>query len=241
MIRALIVDDERLARNALRSLLVAHGGVDVVGEADSVDAALPLLQRLDPEVIFLDIQMPGGSGFTLFERTSVKARVIFVTAFDAYALKAFEVHALDYLLKPVQPERLAEALVRAATPSQGPIPSDSPLSPDELVCMPVPTGIRFFRVRDVAWITAADDYSELHLLGGGSVLTPTTMRQWEDRLPDSFLRIHRGTIVNVDHVDNVQRMPSDTYLVHLKSGGPDLPMSRRQASALIDRLSRKLR
>jgi DNA-binding LytR/AlgR family response regulator len=108
--RALVIDDERLARKDLIALLGAHDQVTVVGEAEDVPSAINTIQALNPDVIFLDIQMPGDSGFDLLEKTEVKAHIIFVTAYDEYAIRAFEVNALDYLLKPVNPERLAKAL-----------------------------------------------------------------------------------------------------------------------------------
>ena len=109
---ALIVDDERLARQELRALLAVHPEVQVVGEAASVDEAARHLAREQPDVVFLDIQMPGESGFDLFARAPVSSRVVFVTAHDAHALRAFDVNALDYLLKPVVPARLAESIAR---------------------------------------------------------------------------------------------------------------------------------
>jgi len=109
-IRALVVDDERLARKDLIALLGAHDQVTVIGEADDVPSAVEAIRALNPDLIFLDIQMPGDSGFDLLEKMDVEAQVIFVTAYDEFAIRAFEVNALDYLLKPVNPERLAKAL-----------------------------------------------------------------------------------------------------------------------------------
>src|SRR5690606_31532679 len=141
LVRALIVDDERLARAVLRRELAAHPDVEVVAEADGVDAAVEILRRERIDLVFLDVQMPGGSGLELFDRIDTDARVIFVTAYDRYAVRAFDVHALDYLLKPVAPERLARALERAreerglgrADREAGrPVPEDAPLEPDEI-------------------------------------------------------------------------------------------------------------
>ena len=114
--KAVIVDDERLARNKLRSLLAQHPQIRLVGEADSVDSAIETIERTGPDVVFLNIQMPGKSGFELVNQVKLPIRIIFVTAFDEYAIRAFEVTALDYLLKPVNPERLAKAIERLAAP-----------------------------------------------------------------------------------------------------------------------------
>ena len=108
--KAIIVDDERLARTDIKSLLNEYVHIDVVGEAEDVDSALRLIETVNPDVIFLDIQMPGASGFDLLDQIHTSARIIFITAFDEYAIRAFEINALDYLLKPVHPERLASAI-----------------------------------------------------------------------------------------------------------------------------------
>lgn len=240
--RALLVDDERLARAVLRSELAAHPDVEIVAEADSVDAAVEILRQQPVDLIFLDVQMPGGSGLTLFDRLPVEAHVIFVTAWDRYAVRAFEVHALDYLLKPVSPERLGRALDRAREQRTAPapeIPSDAPLAPDEIVCLPTATGMRFFRVREITHLTAAGDYVEVHLLSGPAVLSSTPLRTWEERLPDAFVRIHRSTVVNLDHVEGVSRS-SGGYTVQL-AGGVQVAMSRRHAARLQAELGRKLR
>src|SRR5512137_2632898 len=111
-LRVLLIDDERLARNDLRSLLSEYDNIEVIGEADSVQKAIELITAENPDIIFLDIQMPGESGFDLLDKIDISARIIFVTAFDEYAIRAFEVDAVDYLLKPVNPERLKVAIER---------------------------------------------------------------------------------------------------------------------------------
>jgi two-component system LytT family response regulator len=247
-LRAVIVDDERLARAVLRKLLAAgHLDVQIVAEADSVDTALDAIATHDPDLLFLDVQMPGGEGTSLFERVDfLRAQVVFVTAHDRYAVRAFEVHALDYLLKPVAPERLRDALdrVRARLTTPAPVfaPPQAedlhPLDPDELVCLPYRDAMRFFRVRDLTHLAAADDYCELHLADGVMVLSSTPLRDWEARLPASFLRVHRSHVVNVDHVAEVVPAGS-AWVVHLRGGG-EVPMSRRQGAALLDRLGTRL-
>jgi len=112
--RALIVDDERLARQELKSMLSGYEKIEIAGEAEDVPGAVKAIQKLEPDIIFLDIQMPGKSGFDLLEETSYSGSIIFVTAFDEYAIRAFEVNALDYLLKPINPERLQTAIERLA-------------------------------------------------------------------------------------------------------------------------------
>ena len=231
--KAVLVDDERLARRVLRKLLERdHPDVEIVAEADGVASAAEAIALHAPDLVFLDVQLAGEDGFSLFDRASLP-RVIFVTAWDRYAVRAFEVHALDYLLKPVAPDRLAEALRRAREPEPA-VAEDRPLEPSDLVCLPTARGMRFFRVHDVTHLTAADDYSEVHLANGGTLLAHTSMTQWEARLPEGFLRVHRSVIANVDHVDEVLRSGTDTWEIRLKGGGT-VPMSRRHAAKLLER------
>ena len=192
-LRVLLVDDERMARVVMRGLLAEHPDVEVVAEAHSVDSAAEALAEHQPDLVFLDVQMPGGEGVRLFERTEVRARVVFVTAFDHYAVRAFELHALDYLLKPVEPERLAVALdrARAATGAEAPREETSTgqLALDELLCLPHRGGKRFFRVREITHLSAADDYCALHLDDGTELLSSWPIKDWLERLPDSFLTV----------------------------------------------------
>jgi two-component system, LytTR family, response regulator len=248
---ALLVDDERLARRELRTLLDAHGSVEVVGEAASVREAVRRLETVTPDVVFLDVQMPRQSGFELLEQVETSFRVVFVTAYDAYALRAFEVNALDYLLKPVHPDRLARTLGRLlAPPPSAPasveaeplelarpdaLPSADestrPLGPDDHLFLSFDKRSRFVRVRSIVCLCGAGDYSEVVLEDGQRALVSRALRQWEERLPGrSFVRIHRATIVNLDFVERVERSDDESYLVFLRGLAEPLTMSRRQAS-----------
>lgn len=230
---AVVVDDEPPARRHLRRLLEATGRVTVVGEAGNVSEAAQLLE-LGADVVFLDIQMPGGSGFELFQRTHVEAAVVFVTAFDQHAVRAFEVNALDYLVKPVSPARLNQALDRLGEPP--PSANTQRLAEGDLVSVRVRGGIRFVRVADVVCITASDDYSELRLEGGGSLLTPTPMRQWLERMPSSrFVRVHRSSIVNLSYLDAILRNDQGSYSATLRGLPEPLAISRRYLETLRER------
>ncbi len=241
---ALLVDDERLARRELRTLLGAHDSVAVVGEASSVREAVRRVEALGPDVVFLDVQMPRQSGFELLDQVENSFRVVFVTAYDAYALRAFEVNALDYLLKPVRPDRLARTLDRLLAP-EGPEPPElarpeAPalgdeagrrLGPDDHLFLSFDRRSRFVRVRAIVCVCGAGDYSEVVLEGGQRALVSRTLRQWEDRLPPGeFARIHRATIVNLDFVERVERSDDEAYAVYLRGVAEPLTMSRRQAA-----------
>lgn len=246
--RAIIVDDERLARESMRLLLAAHPGVEVVGEADSVTTAAELVERLEPEVVFLDIQMPGESGFELFDRVSRPFKTIFVTAYDEFALRAFEVNALDYLLKPVSRARLAAAIGRlSALPEGGEVAGEGlaesarvpdartprALEADDHLFITSDKWAGFVRVTDIACVTAMGQYSEIVTIGGRTALVLKSMKEWEERLPGRlFVRVHRSAIINVTCVERVDRLFNASLEVHLRQVKEPVLVSRRYAARL---------
>ena len=239
-LRALIVDDERLARLALRTLLAGDPEVVVVGEATGVDDAEALIRRERPEVVFLDIQLRGESGFDLLARNAGTFHTVFVTAFDAYAVRAFEVHALDYLLKPVDPVRLAAALARARNPTAAPPPPAEARAPayryDDLFFHDDARSRRFIRIREIAFIRAAGNYTELHLAAGPPLLVLRPLSTWETQLAGApFVRVHRSLLVNLDFVERIERGEGYTYDLFLRGYAEPLPMSRRRATELKGR------
>lgn len=236
MWRALIVDDERLARVALKSLLEERGDVQVVGEADSVLSARVQVSQVKPDVVFLDVQMPGGSGFELFAH-GLEVKVVFCTAYEQYALRAFEVNALDYLLKPIDPAHVDRALKRLTVPGGEPA-SSAALKLDDLVSLKEATTTRFAAVRDITFIQAADDYSEVHLVDAKSALVDVTLRAWEARLPSAdFVRIHRSSLVNLHHVEAIESADGQGQVV-LRGQTEPLVISRRMGRELRARLGK---
>lgn len=236
-IRAMIVDDERLARKDLRSLLAEHASLEVVGEADSVDSARQLLNETDPDLIFLDIQMPGESGFDLLEKADVKAKIIFVTAFDEYAIRAFEVDAIDYLLKPVNPDRLRDAIERLEREAPSRHERGKKLEYDDALLLAINDHLKFVRLNTILCIQAAGDYSELTLREGKKGLVLKSMQEWEDRLPENrFCRIHRSAIVNIEYIDRIEEWFKNSYRVHLKGVSTPILMSRRYVALLKQKL-----
>jgi two-component system LytT family response regulator len=228
-LRALVVDDERLARRELRYLLAAHPEVEVVGEAASLEEAREAVERLRPELVFLDIQLGNESGFELLERTRLPARVVFVTAHDEFALRAFEVNALDYLVKPVRADRLREAIERARS-GVGEAPATGRLDYGDPVFVSVDGAPRLVRLPSIACIRAEGDYTRLVGLRSpiGLVLKP--LKEWERVLPErQFCRIERSSIVNCEHVSRFEPWFSGGYLVHLAGVPEPVVMSRRYA------------
>ncbi|WP_342379787.1 LytTR family DNA-binding domain-containing protein [Myxococcus stipitatus] len=241
-LRALLVDDERLSRRELRELLAPFPHVKVVGEADSVTSALARIEELQPELLFLDVQMPGEGGFDLLARLPEHPfEVIFVTAYDAHALRAFEVNALDYLLKPVHPDRLARTLARLTEKaSGGPAPAQAPsrhkLAESDLLFLEDGAKSRFVRVDHIVCLRGAGDYVELVTSDGRHSLSPRPLKDWEQRLPErSFARLHRSALVNLSFVERVDKSLSGGGEVFVRGLEEPLPLSRSHAAALRER------
>ena len=248
-LRALIVDDEPLARRELARLLAACDDVEVTAEAGDLDSALAAAGDTAPAVVFLDVRLGRESGFALLPSLPPGTAVVFVTAFDDYAVRAFEVHALDYLLKPVEPRRLAETVrrlraAREAPPGSGPPPNvPSPEAATRALGLAdwlfLERGRRggFARVANVAAITAEGDYSRVHTIDGTSALVHRALADWVSCLPAaSFARVHRSALVNLHHVLEVRGGMGATRLVTLRGLQRPVRMSRRAAAALRERL-----
>jgi two-component system LytT family response regulator len=222
-VRALIVDDEGLARRELRRLLQDHDRVEIVGEAANIEEALTQIHQLNPGLLFLDIQMPGGSGFDLLARLDEPPQVIFTTAYDQHAVRAFEVNALDYLLKPIEPERLAAALAKVGS-------RDDARTSDVLARVFVRDGSRcwFIPLREVRLISAEGNYLRLSW-GTLQPLLARPLTVLEQRLdPQLFFRANRGQIINLDFIETVEVGLGGRLHVQLR-GGPEVEISRRQA------------
>ncbi len=234
---ALLVDDERLARVELETLLAAHPEVEVVGEAGDVEAAAARAAELGPDVVFLDIRMPGEDGFALVPRLPRGTRVVFVTAFSEHAVRAFEVNALDYLLKPVAPRRLAETVQRLLSGAPPPAPPRKALRRDDPLLLPSGGHYRVVRVGQIACIAAARDDSEVVTADGRRTLVSRSLKEWEETLPPaSFLKVHRSTIVNVDHVERIEPWFGSSFRIHLRNLPEPVVVSRRFAALLRERL-----
>jgi two-component system, LytTR family, response regulator len=232
-VRALIVDDEPLARDRIRDLLASDAEVEVAGECGDGVAAVEAIRALGPDLVFLDVQMPERGGFDVVAEigTDRMPVVVFVTAYDDYALKAFEAHALDYILKPFDEARFRGALARA----KAHVRAARGTRPRFLTRLMVKSGDRFVFVKDdeIDWIEADGNYVRLHATGGEHLLRET-IRGLEARLdPERFLRIHRSTIVNLDRVREIHPLFHGEYRVVL-SDGTKLTLSR----GYRDRLSR---
>lgn len=234
---ALIVDDEPLARIDLIAVLSAFEQVEVVGEADSIASARNQMDKLDPDIVFLDIQMPGESGFDLLPHAGLDTRVIFVTAFDEYAIRAFEVNAMDYLLKPVSEDRLALTLKRLSQDSPDRMVSTAALEKEDNIFVKLTNSYQFIRLRNILKIEAADDYTVLFLTSGESYVALKSMKEWEMRLPPgTFTRVHRSTIINMDQVVKLEPWFNHSFKVHLQGLREPVILSRRFFQLIRKRL-----
>jgi len=231
--RAVIVDDEELARRVLRELLRAHNEVEVVAECANGFEAVKAVAELKPDLLFLDVQMPKLDGFEVLELIGEGPAVIFVTAYDQYALRAFEAHAVDYLLKPFGADRLKVALERTKERLGGGLPPPAELAAAarppaqylERIVVKDGSRVHIIPVSKLDYAEAQDDYVAL-AVEGKKHLKQQTLSNLEKALdPERFLRIHRSYIVNLDRLGKVEPYGKDTHVVILTTGA-QLPVSR---------------
>ena len=245
-IRTILVDDEPLAREKLRGFLESEPDFEVIAECRDGAEALSTIEKERPDLVFLDVQMPELDGFEVLDRLGRERlpAVIFVTAYDQYALRAFEVHAVDYLLKPFDRERFTAALARVREQQRldevreklQALLDERAKYPDRLE---VKTSGRvvILKVGEIDWIDAAGNYVKIHT-GGDSLLLRETMGRMEQRLdPELFMRIHRSTIVNVERIRELQQQFHGDYVVVL-AGGQRLTLSRSYRDKMQQLLQR---
>ncbi len=237
-LKVIIIDDERLARRELRSLLSDFAEISVIGEAENLTEAVNLIQTNKPDVVFLDIQLQNENGFDLMEKVEKDFKLIFVTAFDAFAIRAFEINALDYLLKPVNPERLAKTLERLLEPEEKTEISLRKLEYEDRLFLDFGERSRFLKISTIKCICADGDYTQVFTEDGKKHLITKSLKEWEDRLPEKyFIRIHRSTIVNLEFIEKVETWFSRSYQIHLREMKEPLTVSRRYASQIKLRFS----
>ena len=236
-LKAIIVDDERLARKELVLMLKEYDNIEVTGEADSVNSAVQLIHTKRPDVIFLDIQMPGESGFDLVNLIETNAKIIFVTAFDEFAIRAFDINALDYLLKPVNPKRLKQTIDKLNSYKNDEPTFDAKLQNEDTLFLSVNSKMVFIKISSIILIKAAGDYTEIITSKGIKGLTLTSMKEWQQRLPTVYFeRIHRSTIINLNKVERIEEGESASANIYLHEFSEPVSMSRRYAYKLKHKL-----
>jgi two-component system LytT family response regulator len=243
MIRAIIIDDERLARNELKKLLLDFPEIEVVAEAANASEGVEKIDSLNPDLVFLDIQMPGKTGFDMLSELERAPNVIFTTAYDEYALKAFEVNALDYLLKPVEPKRLADALQKMQLEEDKEPISDHTLSVNRSILNEhdqvfVKDGERcwFVKLSDIRLFESVGNYAKVYF-GPNKPLILKSLNALEERLDEKvFFRANRKHIVNLRLIEKIEPYFNGGLLLEMK-GGEKIEVSRRQTVKFKEMMS----
>jgi two-component system, LytTR family, response regulator len=239
MQKAIIIDDERLARNELKKLLQEFPDVEVIGEAANANEGIEKIESLNPDLVFLDIQMPGKSGFDMLTQIERAPHVIFVTAYDEYALKAFEVNALDYLMKPVEPKRLADAILKVKQKDEEELLSYNNrgmLHENDQVFVKDGERCWFVRLSDVRLFESVGNYAKV-FFGNNKPLILKSLNALEERLDDKvFFRANRKHIINLRMIDKIEPYFNGGLLLDLV-GGEKIEVSRRQAVKFKEMMS----
>lgn len=244
MIRAIIIDDEQDSRNTIRNILENYcENIDVVGEASDVESGLEVISRKNPDVVFLDIQMPDGTGFDLLEELpKVNFQIIFITAYDQYALKAIKFSALDYILKPVDPQQLVDAVKKIRKDST----SHSDITKKintllrnkngfERITLPTLEGYKFVNLKDIIRCVADSNYTQFYLSSGENILVTRTLKEYEETLSElDFVRVHQSHLVNTRYVDRYIKGDGGTVVM---VDGAEVEVSRRRKDDFLNRMA----
>lgn len=241
-VKAIIIDDERLARNELKKLLQEHPDIEVIDEAGNVDEGIEKIETLNPELIFLDIQMPGKTGFDLLAEVEKAPRVIFTTAYDEYALKAFEVNAMDYLLKPIEPKRLSDAIhklqyeISKEKASLNGGLQKGPLTEHDQVFVKDGERCWFVKLGEIRLFESVGNYAKV-FFATNKPLILKSLNALEERLDDRmFFRANRKHIINLRWIEKIEPYFNGGLLVELK-GGEKIEVSRRQTVKFKEMMS----
>ncbi len=243
MIRAIIIDDERLARNELRKLLIDFPEIEVVAEGANANEGLEKIESINPDLVFLDIQMPGKTGFDMLAELDKAPHVIFTTAYDEYALKAFEVNALDYLLKPVEPRRLADAIQKLHIQEEKELSANGEaninrelLHEDDQVFVKDGERCWFVKLSEIRLFESVGNYAKV-FFGPNKPLILKSLNALEERLDEkTFFRANRKHIVNLRLIDKIEPYFNGGLLLEMK-GGEKIEVSRRQTVKFKEMMS----
>ncbi len=216
--RSLIIDDERLARITLTDMLADYPAIQIIGESESVADSISLITSLNPDLLFLDIQLTDGTGFDLLNKINYQGKIIFITAYDEYAIRAFEVNAIHYLLKPVSHKKLGEAIarleVKGSEKESGQVMNYK--YSDRLLAF-CGNYLNFIKIGSITTITAAGDYTIIRTSDDREFIDSKTMSEWENRLPENhFLRINRSTIINFDAIEKTEQKSLNLVLISVR-------------------------
>lgn len=237
--RTLIADDEQPARDRLKKLLATHSDqIELIGEAVNGIECLEMIDRLKPDLVFLDIQMPGLTGFEVLQQTNHSPVVIFCTAYDEFALQAFETNSIDYIVKPVKAERIQKSIEKLDSLKQNTNKQEllriigtyiSQVPKKEITSIPVKLGDRmlFVRIEDVSYFSAEEKYVTIHTKEGKSFLSDFPLKSLEEKLDDNFLRIHRSLLVNTKRIREINKHFGSRYIVKMDDSNQTKLLSGR--------------
>ncbi|HUZ59215.1 MAG TPA: response regulator [Hanamia sp.] len=239
MLKVILIDDERLARSELKRMLQEFPDVEIIGEAANADEGIEKIETLNPDLIFLDIQMPGKTGFDMLEQLERAPHVIFVTAYDEHALKAFDVNALDYLMKPVEPKRLSEAIIKVRQKDEEELLSYNNrgiLSEHDQVFVKDGERCWFVKLSDVRLFESVGNYAKV-FFGTNKPLILKSLNALEERLDEKvFFRANRKHIINLRMIEKIETYFNGGLLIDL-TGGEKIEVSRRQAVKFKEMMS----
>jgi two-component system, LytTR family, response regulator len=205
---ALIIDDERLARLNLRKKLSMFSEIEVIGEASGIETGIKAIRDLNPDLLFLDIKLSDGTGFDLLNKAEFKGKVIFQTAYDEYACRAFEINALDYLLKPITKERLKHVITNLiSSENENNVRNIQRFRYDDRIMIEQKKNIHFIKVENIIYIKAEREYTTLFEKGGNEYLVLKSIGDWQKELPDEhFARVHRNSIINFNYIERSEKL-----------------------------------
>jgi two-component system LytT family response regulator len=224
---ALIIDDERLARLNLRKNLNMYSEIEIIGEASGVETGIRAVRELSPDLLFLDIKLSDGTGFDLLDKVEFKGKVIFQTAYDEYACRAFEINALDYLLKPITKERLKQVITNIVNSENVKyVHNIQRFRYDDRLMIEQKKNIHFIKVENIIYIKAEREYTTLYEKGGKEYLVLKSIGDWQKELPDEhFARVHRNSIINFNYIERSERS-GNTATIFLTGISDPISISR---------------
>lgn len=238
-LKAVIVEDSRLARNELKELFKAHKEIELIGEAENVDDGFELINKTNPDLLFLDINMPEKDGFELLEMLHEVPTVVFTTAFDEYAIKSFEYNAFDYLLKPINQKRFSSTITKILEQSNAPIitaKNEGGLSLDKQIFIKEGEKCSLVKIKDISLFEIVGNYTRV-FFDGNKPLIYKSLAQIEEKLPnDVFFRANRQQIININHIKKVVSWFNGKLKIEMNSG-EEIEISRRQSYIFKDQLS----
>ena len=238
MLRVVLCDDERLALQRLRQLIAPHPNFQIVGEANTKAAAIKLIRKERPDALFLDVQMPGATGFDLLKALHPPPKTVMVTAYAKYALQAFDLEAIDYLIKPVTPQRFAQALHRLVTAcTKKTVISKTPYSLQDRICLRTPHQSMVVPIDSIPLLQADGDFTRIHIPNSAPLMICQPLGSYEKILPfPPFARIDRSHIINVNHITRLERKSRDEANLVLEGVNDKIPIGRTAQLRLKDQL-----